>query len=385
MVCLKEIRETLRDRRVLMSALVYGPLLGPLMIGGMMWFFATKAIGDMARPLDLPVAGEQHAPNLVGFLRQQGVRVSGAPADAERAIREQRHDVILRIPPGFGEQWTAGEPARVELLFDSSRQFADLSVARAREKLQLYASRIAQLRLQVRGIDTQLVSPLAIQDEDLSSAASRAAFVLAFLPFLLIVAAFTGSMNIAIDTTTGERERASLEPLLVNPVARGEIMAGKLAATTLFALAGLTISIVAFTVIVRLVPEIDRFDLSIAPRTALLMLLVAAPVALLAAASQMIVAAGARTFKEAQGYLQLFVLVPMLPSMVQMVAPIKGATWMYGVPLLSQSLLITQLTRGEAPGAAAFALCVLGTLALAGVLSVLNVWLYRREKLALGA
>ncbi|HUP91466.1 MAG TPA: ABC transporter permease [Solimonas sp.] len=382
-VCAKEIRETVRDRRVLMSALVYGPLLGPAMIGGMLWFLANKTIEDRAKVLELPVVGAQYAPSLVGFLRQQGVRIVDGPDDPERAIRQQHNDAILRIPADYGAHWNAGEPARVELLYDSSRQFAQVSVGRAREQLQLYSSRIAQLRLQIRGVNPQVASPVAVDEQDLSTAESRAAFVLAFLPFLLIVAAFTGSMNIAIDTTTGERERQSLEPLLINPVPRGELMAGKLVATTLFALAGLAISVLGFTLVVRLVPQIDQFDLVIAPRTALLIFLVTVPVALLAAASQTIIASGAKTFKEAQGYLQLFMLLPMLPSMFQMLSPLRPEAWMHAMPLLSQSLLITQLSRGEPPSPAAFALSVGGTFALSLLLCSVCVWLYRRENLAL--
>ncbi len=383
-VFIKEVRENLRDRRALGMALLYGPLFGPLLFAILTSFIVGKQIDDAEKPLALVVIGAENAPNLVGFLRLQGVTFKAAPTDADAAIREQTEDVILRIPESFGEDWVAGTPARVELLVDESRQQARGTVGRVQALLQTYSSQIAKLRVQLRGIDPQLVSPLLIVKRDFSTAQSRGATMLAMLPYFLILCAFLGGMYLAIDTTAGERERQSLEPLLINPVKPTQIMAGKLAATTVFALASVLSCIVAFKFGLTYIPTDQLgFDLALSPRTALLILLLIAPVALLAASVQTIIASFARSFREAQTYLQFLMIIPAIPSIILVVNPIKPMAWMLATPLLSQSLLINQLARGDTLTVRDVAFCVIGTLAASMLAALVAVRLYRGERLAL--
>lgn len=382
----KEARENLRDRRTVLNSLVWGPLFGPLLFVILIGFVMNKATERAEKPLELPVAGAAHAPNLVAFLRQNDVVVEDAPADPEQAVRDQDEELVLRIPEDFGERWREGRPAPVELVYDESRQFTGTSVRRLTRIVEAYGATHAALRLTARGVDPRIVQPVAIVERDLASAQSRAGALLAFLPYMLILGAFLGGMYLAIDTTAGERERQSLEALLINPVPRSQILAGKLAATTLFALAALAISLVGFMVFLRFVPTGSLgFEIGLSGGSAALALLAIAPVALLAATSQTLVAAFSKSFREAQTWLGMLMILPALPSLVMALNPVKPVAWMYATPLLSQHVIISQIVRGETVLAWQYAASIGGTVALGLVLAAIAVQIYHRERLAISA
>lgn len=385
-VFLKEVTENLRDRKTVLNALVLGPLLGPVLFAVMMGFIINKQLDSAEKPLQLPVIGAEHAPNLVAWLGQQGVQVQPAPADGEAAIREREARAVLVIPAGFGEHWRKGETAQVQVLFDSSDQEGRTPKARVTSLLQAYSQQQASLRIAARGLHPALLSPLVVADRDLASSQQRAGQLLGFLPYLLVLGAFLGGMYLAIDTTAGERERQSLEPLLANPASRAQIVLGKLGATFGFAMASMMLSLVAFSIAFQYI-DLDRlgmriaFDLGLILRAGLLMV----PLVMCFAALQTIVAAYAKSYREAQTYLSLLMLVPMLPSIILMVNPMKGELWMSAVPLLSQNVLVMALARGEPVALAEFALSFGATLVLAVLLAWLAVRIYHREQLAVSA
>jgi sodium transport system permease protein len=193
-------------------------------------------------------------------------------------------------------------------------------------------------------------------------------------------------MYLAIDTTAGERERQSLEPLLINPVSRAALMGGKFLASAGFAIVSLALGILAFSIFAQFIPaERIGMQIKLGPRECLALLAITAPLALLAAAVQTGVAAFSKSYREAQTYVTMLVLVPAIPSIVLAINPIKPEDWMYGVPLLSQQLLIEHIVRGEAIVAQQSLLSVTATLLVAALAAVWTTRLYHRESLAVSA
>ncbi len=379
----KEVIENARDKRTLANALLYGPLFGPILFAAILGFVSTKQQKDWDKPLELPVVGAEYAPNLLRFLEQQSVVIKPAPADAEAAVRAQDADVVLRLTAQYGEAWNAGRPAPVDLLFDGSRQDAQKSVTRTEALLQQYGRQTGVLRLQVRGINPEVTQAVAVVRRDLSTPQSRAALILGVMPYLVILSSFIGGMYLAIDTTTGERERQSLEPLLINPVLREEIMLGKLGATTLYALLSSLISIAAFVLCIRFVPSSALgFELSLSWKAAALIGMIVAPVALLAATLQTIVAAFAKTYREALTYLQFLIIIPIIPSLLILLNPTKPVLTMYAAPLMGQSLLINELVRGDVLSVSHVLVAAAGTVVMSGVFALIAMRLYHRESLA---
>lgn len=385
-VFLKEVRESLRDRRTVINTLITGPLIAPLLFLIVINTAVTHAVEQAQKPLTLPVVGAQYAPELIAQLRQSNVDIKPAPADPERAVREQDVDVVLRIPPAYPSAWRRGEPAQVELIYDQSQRDSSSAATRLRAILQGLSTRTGRLRLLARGLSPTILDALVEADRDQSTPQSRAGALFAMLPYFFIIGALIGGMALAIDTTAGERERQSLEPLLANPVPRWRILTGKLGATTAFAMTTVLLSILAFAVVGRFLPtEKIGMTLAIDAHFILYTLVAMLPLAALLAALQTFVAAFARSYREAQTYLSLLMLVPIVPSIMLSILPFKTAAWMYAVPLLGQQLIVTRLVRGDLVTASQLGLCFACTAIAALLACALTARVYQSEHLAISA
>ena len=378
----KEVRENIRDRRALFNSLLLGPLLFPVLFVGMMWFLQSAEQERAEKAIELPVVGAEYAPSLIRFLEQEGVIIQPEPENPEEMVREQEVPVALRIPAEFAKQWEQGLPAPVEVITDASRQESNQPTMRVKQLLYGYGQQIGSLRLQLRGVAPTLAMPIMIKDVDLSTPKSRAILAVIFLPYVLMITAFTGATHLAMDTTAGEKERKSLEPLLITPVPRWQIMTGKMLTTMAFAMASLALTLVSFRIVLPFMP-VGAFgmDLTLGLVTLLKILLVVSPVAILAAALLTLLAAFAKSYREAQSYMGLVILIPMVPSLIFMANPVKAEGWMMSIPLFSQNMLIGELIRDEAVPLAWYALSVSSTLAIGLALAVFAANLYNRPKL----
>jgi len=378
----KEVRENLRDRRSLFNSVLLGPILFPILFIGLAYFAGSKQQEQVEKTLEVPVVGAQHAPNLVSFLEQQGVVIQSAPMDPETSVKTQEVQVIIRIPEKFSEQWKNGKPAVIEVIADPSRRESDIPMRRVRGLLNAYGAQIGQLRLQLRGVSPAIQSPIMIKDVDLSTPQSRGMLVMIMLPYVLMITAFTGGMHLAIDSTAGEKERKSLEPLLINPVPRWQIMLGKMAATATYAFASLVLTLVAFRFAFPLLPTgALGVDLNLSANAIGGILLAVGPVVILAAAMLTTLAALAKSLREAQSYMGLVFMIPMIPSLIFMVNPMKPETWMMAIPMFSQNLLIGEFVRGESVSLLWLALSMGSTLLIGFVFVAIAATLFNRPKI----
>lgn len=382
----KEVRENLRDRRTLISAFVTGPLLGPLMFMLFVGVMVDRQVDKAERPLPVPVIGGQYAPHLIEALEAGGIEPKPTTANPERVVRGQDADVVMRISSAYPEAWRKGEPVQVEVFFDSSRRDAATSVERVTQVIRGYARQQGAMRLVARGLSPTLATPVVVAARDQATAQSRAVLLFNMLPYFFVLAILVGGMYLAIDLTAGERERRSLEPLFANPVPRWQILGGKLLAIAAFSTASLLLSLLAFAIAGRFVPA-DKLgmEVDLGWHFAGFVLLLQLPMVVLFVALQSLVAAFAKSFREAQTYLSLLMMVPIIPSVLLMVLPVKPREWMYLVPLLGQHLGIIDLLRGEDVGAGRLALCLAGTTLTALLAIAVTVRLYRSERLAISA
>ena len=380
----KELLDAFRDRRMVMVAFIVMPLAVPLLLAGLSSIGTKRQVEKLEKTLELPVIGAEQAPNLVAWLGTNDVRVVAPPADPDAAVRQQDHEVVLRIDPQFGEDWRAGRPAAIELIYDSSRPMqSGATISRVRALLGGYSQQVGTLRLIARGIHPAVSQPLRIGDRDVATPESRFDLAQQMLPYLLLLLAFIGGMQLAIDATAGERERQSLEPLLATPASREAIISGKILATAAFTLLSVLMTLLMFRVAFALVP-MEQAGMSLdVPWDALGRLLVAIlPIVLLGATVLTALAAFARSHREAQGYLPLLMFLPMLPTMYLMVSPVKTQLWMLAVPFLGQNQLILRILRDERITAVEWAASLGAGLLLAGLVWWIAARLYHREQLA---
>ena len=383
----KELLDAFRDRRMVLVAFVVMPLAIPLVLAGTNALGARKQAQQLEGSLQLPIVGAAHAPNLVRWLESQNVKPLPPPEDVDAAVRTQEHDVVLRIDEKYGEDWRAGRPAQVEIIFDSSRPLdSGMSVARIRGLLDGYSNSVGTLRLIARGIHPAVASPLQVGSRDVATPEARFDLSQQILPYLLLLLAFIGGMQLAIDATAGERERQSLEPLLATPVAREAIISAKILATSIFALLSIAMTLVAYRLAFTIVPSggIDA-SFAVGPLGLLQLFLIILPIVLLGATVLTALAAFARSYREAQGYLPLLMFLPMIPTLVLMVAPVRTQLWMLAVPFLGQNQLILRVLRGEQISALDWAVSLGAAFVVVGAVWLVAARLYHREQLATSA
>jgi sodium transport system permease protein len=384
-VFVKEFRENLRDRRTVMTALLAGPIFGPVFFALMLQFSLDRSRLGADEIIEVAVIQRENAPNLVAWLESQRIVVrplAGDAAAARRAVTSNQSRVVLEIPAAFGAQLAAGKPAVLRLYSDSSRAGNERYSRRLASVISRYSQVIAGQRLLLRGIDAQQLTPVAVQEVDVATPAGRALLVLGMLSFFIILSLLTGGMYLAIDTTVGERERGTLEPLLATPVPRDSLLLGKLMATCsyMFLSMSLTTTALCFT-LSRI--DLEQFGMSanLGPGTALAIIAVTAPLIPFLAAAMTLIAAWTRSAREAQAWLGVLQLVPTLPLVFASLMNLAASLPLMTVPSLSQHLLITRILRAEALDPLQTAVSLIATLGLGALLVVPAFRLYRTERI----
>lgn len=347
----KELRENLRDRRTLLSATLFGAVLMPLLIGLMVNLMVRRGQNQDNKPVQLAVVHGERAPNLLAGLREYRIDVVAVDLDdaaAREAVRHQQHRIILTIPDNYASQLAAGLPAPLYLYSDSSDAAGAPDLGRVRAILGQYAAQIARLRLMARGVDPMVLSAIAVQDRDVATPTSRAVLILGLLTYMILLTMLLGGLHITLDATAGERERGSLESLLTVPVPREYLIYGKILAACLFMLLSLTLSVCAMAISLRYA-GLENLGMreNMNARTVLEVIACCAPLAPLGASLMTMVAAFTRSYREAQTYVSLVLLIPTLPLVFASTLGLRPTVWLMLLPSLSQHFLVTGLLRAE--------------------------------------
>lgn len=382
----KELLDNLRDRRSITSTVISAFFTPALLLALIVVLGRTINVDPQEQALVLPVSGAEHAPGLIAFLQENNVEIVEAPPDPAAAVREGNRDVVLIISPDYPEAFRKGEPAPVQMILDSSRTTSSASIQRVRSLLSSYSGLLANLRLQARGVHPGLLSAVSIGVRDVATPQSQALIFLNMMPFLITLNVFAGGMFVIIDSTAGERERGSLEPLLINPVTRREFVLGKLFASLPFAMVTLGLVLGIFWVGFQVIPVEDYigFPMVLDARALASIYILVLPEVVLASCMQMLVATFTRSFKEAQTYLGFLPLIIGLPSMFLSFTPVKSQVINMLAPTYGQSILINQILRGETVSSQYVLIATVSTLVVAMVFLLVSIRLYQREQVLFG-
>ena len=383
----KELVDNLRDRRSVGNAL-FAVLINPLLYIVLFGFLNRTFTEQAERPLELYVSGAANAPNLVQFLDQNNVDIREAPDDAEAAVRRGDLGVVLIIPNDYGEKFRDGEPAQVQLLIDESSQSSNLAVGRAQGLIGQYSAQIGNLRLLARGVSPAVAVAVPVEMVNVApqEAEGGSSVVLNLLPVVMMTAAFYGGFYLAVDTTAGERERKSLEPLLLNPVPRWEFLVGKFLAVFAFTLLATFLATALFLVLLG-VPQVQEFTairVSVGWNVILTAMALMIPVVFMAVALEMAIGSYARSVKEASTYAQLVAFAGFLPSLFLSVLPIRPQSWMYLIPTVGQLYFINDTARGLPLNWMQVILCSAITLGIGIAALVIAMRFYNQERILLG-
>jgi sodium transport system permease protein len=384
-VFLKEVRENLRDRRTVISALIFGPLFGPILIASALSMSFRDAGVQGEKPLHLIVSHAERAPDLVAYLRQYNVRITAVAEDeaaARREVTAHHGEEVLLVPADFGVRLEGGQPAPLLLFADESDTRSATGVERIAGIVNQYGTIIARMRLVARGLDPLLTVPIVVHPIDISTPAARSALALGTLSYLVLLTMLMGGMYLAIDATAGERERGSLEPLLTVPVRREHLIYGKIMAACAYMTLSLALTVTAFGIALRFI-GLERLGMSVdfGPGVAVGIVLACLPLVPLGAALMTLVAAFTRSYREAQTYVGLVLLIPTLPLVFAAILGLQPRAALMAIPSLGQHFIILSLIRMQPLPAAYVALSVCCTLVLAALFVFAAGRLYRRESL----
>ena len=370
----KELTDALRDRRTLLTVLVSSVLLGPLVLVAISALVAS--LESRAERREVYVAGLAGAPTLRNFLERQTYAVKEPPADYEAELRTSSFsDPVVVVPPDFEAALSRGDAPIVEIVSDSANQRSEAAAARIGRLLGAFSRERAVLNLALRGVAVQLLEPIQVEDRDLASTQTRATRITGMLPYFVMMAVLYGALTAALDTTAGERERGSLEPLLMNPTGRWTLVVGKWGAVACVSMLIAVLSSFSFLPgqwVLRSDTLAAMFQYGL--REALLFLVVLLPFAAALSALLMAVAIRCKTFKEAQASATVVVLLTSLLPLVNVFNLGGESPWHLWVPALAQNTLMTRVLKGEDFGPAQ----VVVPLFVCSVLTGAGIWFVAR-------
>jgi sodium transport system permease protein len=346
----KETLDALRDRRTLLVVLASGVLVGPLVLLALALFQA--AAGERADRREILVWGIEAAPSLRDYLERKAFTPVAAPADHEDQLRAgSLSGPVVVVPRGFEAALQAGETPVVEVVGDSTGKQAEGAAEQVDELLSGFSRERAVQGLALRGVPAQVLEPVRLKHRDLASPRARAAQLASIVPFFVLIAVLYGALNAALDTTAGERERGSLEPLLMNPARRVDLVLGKWGAVACVSMLIALLSCLSFVPGRWLLESDDPQALfPFGWREVLLFQAVLLPFAAALSALLMAVAIRCRSFKEAQANSTLIMLALSLMPLATMFDPGEPA-WHLWVPALAQNALMARVLKGEGFGA----------------------------------
>ena len=375
----KEVLDAVRDKRALLTAFLF-PLLSPLLV-----YFMMTAIIELktdAENMTIPIMGAEHAPALIQWLNEQDSKSEDFQGDPKKAVKDKVMELVVIIPDNYQQRFRQLKTVAIEVVSDGSRTDSRPKVRRVNDLLRRYNRKIGALRLIVRGVSPDVIRVIVAQDIDVASKAQRAATALNFIPMYIVLATFIAGMGIAVDSTAGERERKTLEPLIINPVERYHIVMGKWLAATLFSALGMAMTLVLCSAAMGQVPlEELGLQFHINTRQILLMLVAALPLAFLATSMQLLLGIFAKSFKDAQSYIGLLVLLPMAPSMYMLFKPFATQEWMFAIPMLGQHLLLVDLLGAKDVPLIGYFYSSISCLVFSMALVLVTARLFQRESI----
>jgi sodium transport system permease protein len=371
----KELVDALRDRRTLLMVVLSSVAVGPLLLLALSALVADFEARAESR--EVWAVGMAQAPTLRNYLLRQAWTLQEAPADyAQALVKRSFGHAVLVVPEGFERDLTDGIAPTLALVTASANNRAQGEAGSLGRLLQGFSQEQATLRLVLQGVAPSVLQVVQIDEHDLADPRVRAAQFTRMLPFFVLMAVLYGALHAALDTTAGERERGSLEPLLMTPAPRWALVLGKWGAVASVGMGVAVLSCFSFLPGQWLLrSETLSAMFQFGWREALLFLALLLPLAAMLSALLMAVAIRCKSFKEAQANNTVVVLAVSLLPMVTLFNQAGEQPWHLWLPALAQLTLMQRVLEGEALGAADLLL----PLAVAALLSALCVAYVARQ------
>lgn len=325
-ICGKELLDSLRDRRTLLTAVLLPVLLMPAILVGSIKFQEYQIQQAEEKPVVIALEHEAATPTLVTFLKAQPqveiVQTTDYPADLDSG----KIAAYLSYDANVEQDVQKGIPANIRVIQKSSNINSTTAAAKALALLQQFNREMAAQRLEAKNVDVAVLDALVPVPVDIASSQEKSGFFLGLLlPMFIVLFALVGGMYIAIDVSAGEKERKTLEALLLTPATRLHIVAGKFAAVAITASTTIILSLASMYAAFKLFPPsfgTETVSIQLSLGAVGIMLGIGVILAIMFSGLLLSVAIFAKSYKEAQNYITPFYLLAVLP--VAIFAQIPG-------------------------------------------------------------
>jgi len=395
----KEMLDFLRDRRKLIWALVYSLILTPALFVVPSGFLMFRTTQQLTQTLKVPIQGIENAPQLVEYLK--GQEIEAVPVtDAEKLIQEKQFAVGLIVPSDFEKRVDAGESLELVVVSDESKSL-DVTANRLIGVLGSYRDELVTARLARSNLPADLLKPFTVQRRNAATATETAGSTLSLIiPGLFLTLGLTAGMQVAVNSTAGEKERLTLEPVLFTPVDRKQLVLGKLLAVltsivifivNMFFSLGLSFlglvfvaarfttnaSAASTSAFTTSAPQASGY--SITSLDLFMTILSIVPIMVLGASIQLAISTWARSNDEAYGYLNPLSFLSSMPLIVVLfIQDVVPALWYYAIPIFGTILAMRDLLIGKwSP--ISLAVMFISSLIYALLASGWAVWMFGRE------
>lgn len=374
----KEWRDSWRDKKSLRMTLLM-PIYFVLFFVASVLFAIHLNQQSRATNTDsikLSVVGAHELPALITWLEERGISIEGVGEEAYQQVEQRKLDYALIIPEGAAEKFSTGEHLELALVFDITNNKIHGSLGFVRQQLWSWNARMGSLRLLSRGISPSVINPVQIRDLNVASDEKMGFFIMMGLPLFLIVTVFTSSVGFTADMVAGERERRSLESLLITPTTSWAVIIGKWLNSFSLTLIVILVEMILLAIAFANLPFNDlglRVNVTLEDIAGVSLVL--ASLAFISTGLQFLISIFARSFKDAQTYMGLMVFIPMIPLFYTMFNPGAYEDWFRWVPILGHQVLIKDLLLGGQTNAWQFAQLWLVSL----ITGVAMLWLTARQ------
>lgn len=351
----KEFREIFRDKRTRTSVII-----GPLIITPLMFAVIGKGIQGQVEQVE----AEKTAVAVISSASTAGIESQLADTnkfaitkvqterEAVQLIKDRKASVGLKIDPKIDERSASEQPIEITTIVDKGEQNSQIGMGKVFAFFQKRGAELAQERLQSRGVNPEVIAPYKLSEQSIPGGGGRAMlFLVQMLPYILIMASFSGAIYAAFDQVAGEKERGTLETLLVSPATRRDIVLAKFGAVVSVCIISSILSIVGLVIPFK--SGLQAFDwiakggLTLDPMAMVAVVIVLLPLSVLFAGILLTLSTFAKNQKEAQTYLGTLFPIVIMPAMFSMFMGAKVALTVALIPVLNASLIIKQALNGN--------------------------------------
>ena len=349
----KEMLDTLRDRRTLFAMILIPLILFPVLglgFGSLATMIVEKTEKEVSK---ITVIGREYAPSLFSQLKDNKGFELVEEKDFELALKGKTLHAALEFSEDFEKRIETEDSAKVTIYYDGAEFRSEMAGDKIEKWLNNYKDSVIKERLKKRDIDQSLLKPIEIKTENVASKEKMGGFMLSmFLPYMIVILALTGAMYPAIDLTAGEKERGTLETLLVSPASRADIATGKFltvltasVVTSILATLSMTFSMkMGMMKFEEMAGQSAQFSLSF--QSILVILLLLLPISALFSSALLSISLLAKSFKEAQNYITPLMIVAILPAMISILPGVELSWGFVFIPVVNVCLALKEFLVG---------------------------------------